>query len=549
MPTIKIGQTTKKINSTKQSFASSTSLSCVLKEPCSMQNPVFQVQGLTKGTMYNYCQFESRYYWVDDVKYLTNNIQEVTCHLDPLATYKSAIGSTKALCAYADWTHWNKFMDDLRFSPEIEAPDTKVEWNKLFNNTLGGSKKISIDLTGCIVMVYIEQTPPAVISGITPYAGWHNGVNTVVMPVSAFKNIIGDLTGQLDNNTDAVSTANQWTDYEFWQGFNKVAGTIAGYGSWKDNILSARYLPIPLSTYDDIGYAETAISIGGVGVSVNGWGVRRIPNIYPCTGCYALNIPWNDVTDELANGVPFLSNSRWASFQVYALGQSVMLDASQLVNQYTITVIWCLDIISGNWNIRLCEGKGNYYGSVDNGETLTLGNMAGTLGMDMLYLVGSGLGLDETGFNLASKILPLMAAGVGAVVGGPAGGIAGSMVGNIAGSFLPSGINATPTPTGIVGANMTSAMITDATDMDHIHIVGKQWKPKNMPQNYGHGDPDLQMGGYCDVYGYPCNDYLTISSCSGYVQCVRASVNGAAGMTEADRTTINGYLNNGFYYE
>ena len=60
MPTITIGNTSKKINSTSQSF-SGTQLSCRLKNPTSLHDPVFEVQGLTDGAMYNYDSYGSRY--------------------------------------------------------------------------------------------------------------------------------------------------------------------------------------------------------------------------------------------------------------------------------------------------------------------------------------------------------------------------------------------------------------------------------------------------------------------------------------------------------
>lgn len=54
---------------------------------------------------------------------------------------------------------------------------------------------------------------------------------------------------------------------------------------------------------------------------------------------------------------------------------------------------------------------------------------------------------------------------------------------------------------------------------------------------------------YCGEYGYPCNDYLLLSSVSGFVQCAGASVNGAAGCPESALSTINSYLNSGLYIE
>ena len=82
MPTLQIGSISKKINSTKQTFTSSYSYDCKLKDDCSMQSPVFLVQNLTKGNLYNFAKFEGRYYYVDDIIYRTDDIQEVHEQMD-----------------------------------------------------------------------------------------------------------------------------------------------------------------------------------------------------------------------------------------------------------------------------------------------------------------------------------------------------------------------------------------------------------------------------------------------------------------------------------
>ena len=112
MPNVKIGTISKRLNST-YSTVNGTSLSCKLKDICGMQSPVFEVQGLTKGTFYNYASFEGRYYWVDEIEYETNNIQYVHCSIDPLATFKDAIKNTYGLVVYGDSTHWSKLIVDV----------------------------------------------------------------------------------------------------------------------------------------------------------------------------------------------------------------------------------------------------------------------------------------------------------------------------------------------------------------------------------------------------------------------------------------------------
>lgn len=547
MPTLKIGQTTKKINSTMQVNSWTYELDCKLKEPCSMHDPVFQVQGISnKDVFYNYCKFNSNYYWIDDIRWLTNNIQELHCHLDPLATFKYYIENTKAYCIYGDAAHWNQEIDDIRFSPEVECDNVKIITNNVFRDGTGSGMDITIDGVGCVIMVYIEQTPSVEISGMTPVQGWKPGVNTIVMPVTALTNILGDLTGQLQNNTDDVSTANTFTDYEFIQMINKSLGTMGGNGSWRDCILSLQWMPIDINFYNNFGYAEDTIAVGGVQVACAGWGVRRIPNIRVVGKYYDLMLPWHDETVPAYGGHHFIKNSRWSSFNIYALGQTCQLDTSQLKNQYKITVFWAVNIITGQWSLRILEGTEGYASGITEDETLTLGFMSGTLGIDILYLAGNGIGVQEIAGHLVSSALPVALGAIGAITGGAVGAIAGTSVGNIVTGFLPSTINSTPTPSGAGGADITAVCCTKGANLNQITIIGKQWKPVDIA-NYGLG----ASGGtaYCDLYGYPCNKFMPLSQISGYVKCSGASVLGAPGMTEQDRSNINAYLNSGIYIE
>lgn len=81
----------KELNSTKQP-SSGTTVTVTLKEPTSVLNPVFIISGYDLS--WNYIQWGNRYYYVDDIVIVHNNIAEYHCSSDPMATYKSDIGSS-----------------------------------------------------------------------------------------------------------------------------------------------------------------------------------------------------------------------------------------------------------------------------------------------------------------------------------------------------------------------------------------------------------------------------------------------------------------------
>lgn len=80
----------KEMNSTKQPTGSGTTLDVYLKEPCSVMHPVFKVTGYNLS--YNYIKWGSRYYYVDDIIIVHNDLAEYHCTFDAMATFKSEIG-------------------------------------------------------------------------------------------------------------------------------------------------------------------------------------------------------------------------------------------------------------------------------------------------------------------------------------------------------------------------------------------------------------------------------------------------------------------------
>ena len=92
----------KEANSTKQP-SGGTAISCFLKDNTSVIHPVF-ILDRTDFSI-NYVQWGSRYYFVDDIVSIRNTTIELHCTVDPMATYKTAIGGssqyvTRAAGAY-----------------------------------------------------------------------------------------------------------------------------------------------------------------------------------------------------------------------------------------------------------------------------------------------------------------------------------------------------------------------------------------------------------------------------------------------------------------
>lgn len=88
----------KKPNSTKQP-SGGVQKTVRLKENCSVINPVFLLTGYDLS--HNYVQWGSRYYYIDDIVIVGNELAEYHCSSDPMATFKTDIGASSQYIARA----------------------------------------------------------------------------------------------------------------------------------------------------------------------------------------------------------------------------------------------------------------------------------------------------------------------------------------------------------------------------------------------------------------------------------------------------------------
>lgn len=112
MASLNLWTFSKKKNSTKQPTGAAVTKSVKLKEGTSLEQPVFILDGQQHG--YNYAQFGSVYYYIDDVVIAKNNITELHCSRDLLATFKSEIQASSVYVQY--YTHTNYEIADKRLS-------------------------------------------------------------------------------------------------------------------------------------------------------------------------------------------------------------------------------------------------------------------------------------------------------------------------------------------------------------------------------------------------------------------------------------------------
>lgn len=99
----------KKPNSTKQPSGGS-SLTVRLKDNCSVLNPVFLINQYNLS--HNYARWGSRYYYIDDIVIVGNELAEYHCSTDALATFKADIGASSQYVTRAASAYDLKVMDN-----------------------------------------------------------------------------------------------------------------------------------------------------------------------------------------------------------------------------------------------------------------------------------------------------------------------------------------------------------------------------------------------------------------------------------------------------
>ena len=84
----------------------------VLKESTSIINPIIKIEGsIPTNCNYLYIEQFGRYYYVTDIKSVTNNIYEISAHVDVLKTYDAQIRACTGIVSRQQ-AKWNMYLDD-----------------------------------------------------------------------------------------------------------------------------------------------------------------------------------------------------------------------------------------------------------------------------------------------------------------------------------------------------------------------------------------------------------------------------------------------------
>ena len=292
--------------------SSGTDIDIYLKDGCSLTKPVF-VLNWSGVPSFNYCQYESRYYFVTDKVQIRNDLWEVQCEEDYLASWKSVIGSTEAMILYAT----------------------------------GGSDNIVDSRIPITSPVYVSQTAEA-IDGITITDGNQGTIILSITGTGSFgnyvmqsSNLIFELMRDMDN----------WVQYMITDpvtGFQQLCGS----GQAPDNLKGAIALPILASSMTS-GALENLYLGNYPCIDSNDHPIKGYRITDPlATGACSIAIPWR-YTD-------WRRHAPYSSLYLYLpLIGTIQLPTDELIGEASVNVLYSVNITSGDIAVEVRASSSN----------------------------------------------------------------------------------------------------------------------------------------------------------------------------------------------
>ena len=179
---VSFGTFSKRRNSTKRPTSElSDTRDVKLKQATSLDSPTFILTG--NDFNFNYCQYGNRYYFVTDIRSIHDNLSEVDCILDPLATAKDYILQSVQYVCYSSHNS-NTWLPDTRI-PLVKATKTArntASLSSLFN-TNGFYVLTAVGKQGCVAYAMDLNTLTALLSDIQSWED--DGVLAAMQQITA----------------------------------------------------------------------------------------------------------------------------------------------------------------------------------------------------------------------------------------------------------------------------------------------------------------------------------------------------------------------------
>lgn len=382
--TVTLYNFSKRKNSTLQPSAAGTDLNCELKQPTSYKAPVFTFF-VEDAFEWNYLQWGSWYYFITDVVSVRNDIWEVHCKLDVLATYKTQIGATSAFVMYDT-------------SANTEIVDTRLS-QKTTIAAVTNSATLDFGV-GAFVMLGIVGESSANLWGVDKATAsdllneindWFDQADFLPIPpdpdVSGITDIVEVLAVMVE--TIGVIAHNLTTGVR----------TLISTGKAPDCIKSALLLPLPVS---DFPGSSGNISLGEYPTTKTG---KNIPLTAKVNRSVDITIPWqatdwrrNDPYTKIYLSLPYIGVISYPASQLIGIN-SLGVNYQITVNGAIVATVTAGGRRIGKYNANCAS---NYMIGASNinplqGMSAVLGGAASAAGVAVAGSAGAAVGAGTGG--------------------------------------------------------------------------------------------------------------------------------------------------------
>ena len=466
-----------------------------LKEPCSVLNPVIQLQNTPvlnhnpSVCTYAYiAQFE-RYYFVSDWEWV-DGLWQCSLKEDVLASFKTEIGEAREYILRSDsTTDYNPFISDSMY------PATTLF---SFNDDTIVSVFTSDPVSGCYVVGIISGASANAVGAITYYAltTTEFGALKDMLFSSANLQQMGIIDGQ---GADLVDMSQQLVK--------------AMYNPYQ-YIVSCMWFPFPVSSIPAAGKTTvSSIPLGWWSYSLSGTRIKA--QVLE----FGENAPLPQHPSASQRGL-YLNYAPFTRRTVIGRFGTVPVDTSYFTAGDRISIGYHVDLITGQCRATI--------------EVYTTGEYARRLIIaERFFLLAVPIQLAQVATDYlgvaVSAIDTVKSSITGAVTGALGGGIVGAVAGSVANaaSGIYNTIDALMPQMATSGAN--GSFIAPGTQ---THVISQFFNP--VDENIHHK-------------GRPLCAMRQINTMSGFIMCADPDIE--LNCYDEERTEIGNYLISGFFWE
>lgn len=199
---------------------SGASFDVVLKDRTSILNPVFLLS-LDSFPQYNYAKYLGRYYFINNIESVHNNLWALSCSVDVLATWKTAIQASSAFVLF-----------DTAANTELTDGRLSIKTSQTTQVNSADFALIGTDVSAVVSIVGRENTTTFQMT-IRQASNILSGIDTWVTSE------IPDTTSGTDDPAEAIEQHITMSAKAFQQ--------LVATGTAADCIKSAFIVPVPLS--------------------------------------------------------------------------------------------------------------------------------------------------------------------------------------------------------------------------------------------------------------------------------------------------------------